>query len=154
MFPRELPGTDQIRAEKKEHSDTIEDANTPHTLKQLLPDLKDLLTNPVFVFLALGATFEGMAVTGFSTFSPKFMEAQFRMSSSQASLYTGLVTVPGGSIGMFFGGYLIKRMKWNCSQILKACCVIATIAAILVTVILFGCPNREFAGITTPYINR
>lgn len=154
MFPRELPGTAKIRAEKKQLSDTIEDANTPHTIKQLLPDLKDLLTNPTFVFLALAATFEGFAVSGFSTFSPKFMESQFRLSASDASTYTGYVTVPGGSIGMFVGGYLIKVMKWNCDQILKACCVIATIAAILVTVILFGCSNRDFAGITKPYFNR
>lgn len=154
MFPRELPGTAIIRAEKKALSDTVDDPNNPHTLKELLPSLKSLLTNPTFVFLALAAAFEGLAVTGFSTYSPKFVEAQFRMTSSQASLYTGLVTVPGGSIGMFAGGYLIKKMKWNCAQILRACSIIATIAFICVSVILFGCPNREFAGITTPYFNR
>lgn len=152
-FPRELPGTPQIRAEKQRFSDTVEDDNMPHTLKQLLPSLKSLLTNKPFVFLSLASAFEGFAVGGFSTFLPKFVEAQFRISAGLASTYTGLVVVPGGCGGMLFGGYLVKRMKWTCDKTIRACFVIACLATLWAAGLFFGCPNRVFVGVTDPYIN-
>ena len=153
-FPHELPGTPEIRAEKQNCADHIEDSNMPHTLKQLLPSLKSLLVNKTFVFLALAASFEGFAVGGFSTFLPKFVEAQFRIPSGLASTYTGLVVVPGGVGGMLFGGYLIKRMNWTCDKIIKACFVIACLATLWAFGMFFGCANRKFVGVTHPYINR
>ena len=153
-FPRELPGTPEIRAEKQACSDTVEDHNMPHTLKQLLPSLKALLTNKTFVFLSLAAAAEGFAVGGFSTFMPKFVEAQFRIPAGLASTYTGLVVVPGGCGGMLFGGYLIKRMNWTCDKIIKACFIIASLATLWTAGFFLGCPNRAYAGVTDPYINR
>lgn len=153
-FPKELPGTPEIRAEKQDYTDTVEDDNMPHTLKQLLPSLKALLTNKPFVFLSLAAAFEGFAVGGFSTFLPKFVEAQFRIPAGLASTYTGLVVVPGGCGGMLFGGYLIKRMKWTCDKIIKACFIIASLATLWAAGMFLGCPNRAFVGVTDPYINR
>ncbi|EDO36636.1 predicted protein, partial [Nematostella vectensis] len=153
MFPYELPGTREIRAEKQALSDTVEDPNTPHTLKQLLPALRNLLTNPTFVFLSLAAAFEGLAVGGFSTFLPKFMEAQFRMTASDASFYAGIITVPGGVLGMLVGGLLVKKMNWTCGKTIKACIFIATVAFLFTSILLFGCQNREFMGITRPYMN-
>ncbi|KAL9961463.1 hypothetical protein ACROYT_G030405 [Oculina patagonica] len=152
-FPRELPGTPEIRAEKQACADTLDDDNMPHTLKQLLPSLKALLTNKPFVFLSLAAAAEGFAVGGFSTFMPKFVEAQFRIPSGQASTFTGYVVVPGGCGGMLFGGYLIKRMNWTCDKIIKACFIIASLATLWTAGLFFGCPNRAFAGVTDPYIN-
>ena len=153
-FPSELPGTPEIRAEKQELSDTVEDSNVPHTLKELLPSLKALLTNKPFVCLALAAAFEGFAVGGFSTFIPKFVEAQFRIPANRASTYTGLVVVPGGCGGMLFGGYLVKKMNWTCDKIIKACFIIAILATLWTAGLFFGCPNREFVGVTVPYIER
>lgn len=152
-FPQELPGTTEIRAEKRDCSDYLKDDNMPHTLKQLLPMLKSLLTNKPFVFIALAGTFEGFAVGGFSTFMPKFVETQFRVSPGQAATYTGLVVVTGGCSGMLFGGYLIKRMNWTCDKIIKAAFIIATLATLWVFGMFFGCSNRAFVGVTQPYVN-
>ena len=153
-FPRELPGTAAIRAEKQDCTDYVDDDKLPHTLKQLLPALKSLMTNKAFVCLALAAAFEGFAVGGFSTFLPKFVEAQFRIPAGRAAIYTGLVVVPGGCGGMLFGGYLIKRMEWTCDKIIKACFIIACLASLWTLGLLLGCPNRKFVGVTEPYINR
>lgn len=152
-FPRELPGTAAIRAEKQDCTDYVDDDKLPHTLKQLLPALKSLMTNKAFVCLALAAAFEGFAVGGFSTFLPKFVEAQFRIPAGRAAIYTGLVVVPGGCGGMLFGGYLIKRMEWTCDKIIKACFIIACLASLWTLGLLLGCPNRKFVGVTEPYIN-
>lgn len=153
-FPSELPGTSEIRAEKQDCTDFVEDHNMPHTLKQLLPSLKSLLTNKAFVCLSLAAAFEGFAVGGFSTFLPKFVEAQFRLPAGTASTFTGAVVVPGGCGGMLFGGYLIKRMKWTCDKIIRACFIIACLATLWAFGMFLGCPNRAFAGVTHPYVNR
>lgn len=153
-FPEELPGTPEIRAEKKSCSDYMKDDNMPHTLKQLLPTLKSLLTNKPFVFVALAGTFEGFVVSGFSTFMPKFVETQFHVSPGQAATYTGIVVVLGGCSGMLFGGYLIKQMNWTCDQIIKAAFIIAVLATLWVFGMFFGCSNREFIGVTKPYLDR
>ena len=153
-FPWQLPGTSEIRAEKRSFSDTVQDDETPHTLKQLLPALKSLLKNKTFVFLALAAAFEGFAVSGYSTFLPKFVESQFRVSAGAASTYVGLVVVPGGIGGMLLGGLLIKKMKWTCDKIIRACFFISTVAAVFSVIPLLGCPDRKFVGVTQPYINR
>ena len=153
-FPRELPGTPEIRAEKQDFTDYVEDDNMPHTLKQLLPMLKSLLTNKAFVCLSLAASFEGFAVGGFSTFLPKFVEAQFRVPAGDAAKFTGYVVVPGGCGGMLFGGYLIKRMKWTCDKIIKACFIIASLATLWAFGMFLGCPNRAFVGVTDAYVNR
>ena len=150
-FPWELPGTPQIRAEKQSLSDTVQDEQIPHTLKQLLPTLKSLLTNKTFVFLSLAASFEGFAVAGYSTFLPKFVESQFRVSAGSASTYTGLVVVPGGIGGMLLGGILIKKMKWPCDKIIRACFFISVVAFLCSVIGLLGCPDREFVGVTLPY---
>jgi len=152
-FPSELPGTSEIRAEKQDCTDFVEDHNMPHTLKQLLPSLKSLLTNKAFVCLSLAAAFEGFAVGGFSTFLPKFVEAQFRLPAGTASTFTGAVVVPGGCGGMLLGGYLIKRMKWTCDKIIRACFIIACLATLWAFGMFLGCPNRAFAGVTHPYVN-
>ncbi|XP_067030359.1 solute carrier organic anion transporter family member 4A1-like [Acropora muricata] len=152
-FPEELPGTPAIRAEKKGCSDYMKDDNMPHTLKQLLPMLKSLLTNKPFVFVALAGTFEGFVVSGFSTFMPKFVETQFHVSPGKAATYTGIVVVLGGCSGMLFGGYLIKRMNWTCDKIIKASFIIAVLATLWVFGMFFGCSNREFIGVTKPYLD-
>ena len=143
-FPFELPDTPTIRKEKRELSDTVPDHNLPHTFKELWPSLKQLLTNRTFMYLSLGGAFEGFAVGSLSTFMPKFIQAQFHLSASQASIYTGLCVVPGGGGGMLIGGFLIKRMKWTCKQVTKACFVIAVLALLSGFILTLGCTNQHF----------
>lgn len=143
-FPKELPDTPAIRKEKQQLSDTVLDHNLPHTFKELLPSLRDLLTNKTFVLLSLGGAFEGFAVGSFSTFLPKFVQAQFHVSASRASIYTGLCVVPGGGGGMLMGGFLLNKFKWTCSQITKACFVIAFVAFLCCGILFIGCSNRHF----------
>ena len=82
------------------------------------------------------------------------MQSQFHLSSTDASLYAGLVIIPGGIIGMLLGGYLIRRFQWTCGQCIKACTVIALVALLPILIFLVHCPNEKFAGVTTPYFNR
>lgn len=60
-------------------------------------DIKDiplsmwrLVSNPVYIVTCLGACMELMIVSGFIVFLPKYLETQFSLGKSQASVFTGL----------------------------------------------------------------
>lgn len=48
-----------------------------------------ILSNVTFLFVSLSYTAECAIVTAFITFIPKFIESQFGIPASNASIYTG-----------------------------------------------------------------
>lgn len=59
-------------------------------------DIKDiplsmwrLVSNPIYTVTCLGACMELMIVSGFVVFLPKYLETQFSLGKSQASVFTG-----------------------------------------------------------------
>lgn len=113
--------------------------------------LLSLLKNPTFVFLNLAGASEGMIIAGFAAFLPKQIENQFSISPVWSALVMGLITVPAGGGGTFLGGYLVKRLNLNCSDIIKMCLMVTIIATAFTSCFLLSCPNLQFAGVTTPY---
>ncbi|XP_028405816.1 solute carrier organic anion transporter family member 4C1-like [Dendronephthya gigantea] len=153
-LPREIPRVKTLQDQKSRAQDRVPDDQKPHSASEFLPSLKSLFTNKVFLFTTIAGTAEGFAVSGTSTFLPKFLESQFHLSSSDASFSAGVVIIPGGIAGMMLGGFLIRRFKWTCSQCAKACTIIAFIATLPIFIYLHHCPNQNFAGVTTSYYNR
>lgn len=70
-----------------------------------------LLTNPVFMVTCLGSCMELSIVNGFLVFLPKYLETQFTIGKSEANLFAGGIAVPGACVGIFLGGYLLKRLQ-------------------------------------------
>ena len=69
-------------------------------------------------------------------------------------MFTGGIAIPGACIGIFLGGYLLKRFQLRPSgavglvlffNILCLCCY-----ALL---FFFGCDNVKMAGATEPYFS-
>lgn len=62
-------------------------------LRVNFPDLPKaavrILSNVTFLFVSLSYTAESAIVTAFITFIPKFIESQFGIPASSASIYTG-----------------------------------------------------------------
>lgn len=58
-------------------------------LKDLPGAARVLICNPTFVLLSLAGATEGVLLTGFATFMPKFLENQFNMTASRAALIMG-----------------------------------------------------------------
>lgn len=48
-----------------------------------------LLSNPIYVVTCLGSCMELSIVNGFLVFLPKYLETQFSIGKSQASIFTG-----------------------------------------------------------------
>jgi len=105
--------------------------------------MKALLRNPSYMFITLAISAESLAIGGFSTFIPKFVETQFNFTASNAALYTGIMGIPGAAGGVFLGGYLVYRFKWNCKQILKRAAVLALLASLMSSFILVGCDTND-----------
>lgn len=66
-----------------------------------------ILSNMTFLFVSLSYTAESAIVTAFITFIPKFIESQFGIPASNASIYTGKV-LPQGSLKR---GHCVHRRK-------------------------------------------
>lgn len=63
-------------------------------------DIKDiplsmwrLISNPIYIVTCLGACMELCIVSGFIVFLPKYLETQFSLGKSQASVFTGKIFV-------------------------------------------------------------
>ncbi|XP_028405817.1 solute carrier organic anion transporter family member 4C1-like [Dendronephthya gigantea] len=147
-FPNQLPDAKALQEERKVAKDFIPEEEKPRTLKLFLPALKSMLKNKVFLFTTIGITAEAFHINA-ATFFPKFIEFQYNVSSSDASLYMGGVAVPGAAVGILLGGYLIRRFKWACQECVRVNVLVGAISTLALFVFLIHCPNRDIVGMTT-----
>ena len=75
-------------------------------LKPLPAAIWSLLTNPTYLFVSLAGGVDGLIISGLSAFLPKFIEQQYQISNGVAAQLVGLIVVPAGGGGTFFGGWL------------------------------------------------
>jgi len=123
-------------------------------LKDIPSCMWSLITNPVYIITCLGSCMELCIVSGFLVFLPKYLETQFSISKSQANLYTGGIAVPGSCIGIFLGGYLLKRLQLRPKDAIQFVLFFNLVCMGLYTALYFlGCDNPKLAGATLPYFN-
>ncbi|MBN3284766.1 SO4C1 protein, partial [Polyodon spathula] len=154
-FPKHLPGTAKIHAEKvsQVHHDGSEDImkqkDVGKSFQDLPLSLKLLLKNPVFMCLSLTASSEGIASFGTSVFFIKFIENQYGKTASISSLIAGCVLIPGAAIGQVLGGLVVSKFKMKCKQTIRL--AVATSSASLMfsaCYIFTKCDYPELAGIS------
>ncbi|XP_053264141.1 solute carrier organic anion transporter family member 4C1 [Podarcis raffonei] len=155
-FPKQLPGTHKIRAEKISEAHhggaDVQSEYGGRSLRDFLLTLWMLLRNPVLMCLVLAASMEACVATGFATFLPKFIENQFGYTSSYSATLGGLVLVPGAAIGQIISGILVSKLKLNCKSILKFIVLTCSVALGFNMVFLIAiCGNTPFAGVSEDY---
>lgn len=124
-------------------------------------DIKDiprstwkLLTNKIYLVTCLGACMELIIVSGFIVFLPKYLETQFNLSKSMASMFTGGIAIPGACIGIFFGGYILKRLQLRPKGAVQLVIFFNILClSCYALLFFFGCDNIKMAGTTMPYYN-
>jgi hypothetical protein len=94
-FPRELPGAKEMREEqiKKGNIRKVKNSEKP-TLKRILPELRDLLTNGTFMFNTLGVTATVFYFGAVIPFYPKILSLKFRLLSEKIGYILGTLLVP------------------------------------------------------------
>ncbi|NWV67250.1 SO4C1 protein, partial [Malurus elegans] len=157
-FPRHLPGTAKIQAEKisETHDDgsqiLVQANNIGQSFKDFPLALLILLKNPVLMSLIIASSSEALVATGFATFLPKFIENQFGKSSSFSATLGGIVLIPAAALGQVISGVLVSKFKMSCRAIIKFMISTCSVALILNTVFLFAkCGNEPFAGVSETY---
>ncbi|XP_013048878.1 solute carrier organic anion transporter family member 4C1 isoform X1 [Anser cygnoides] len=157
-FPKYLPGTAKIQAEKisETHNDGseafVETKNIGKSFKDFPVALLILLKNPVLMSLIIASSSEALVATGFATFLPKFIENQFGKTSSSSATLGGLVLVPAAALGQVISGILVSKCKMDCKNIIKFMIGTCSVALLLNTVFLFAkCGNEPFAGVSETY---
>ncbi|KAK0163264.1 hypothetical protein PV327_006965 [Microctonus hyperodae] len=169
-FPKTLQHEkEKIKIIEKNKSVTAKEKEANKEVKQDLQngdsgygkDVKDiprsmwrLVCNPVYVVTCLGACMELVIVSGFVVFLPKYLETQFSLGKSQASIFTGSIAIPGACIGIFFGGCLLKRLELRPKGAVQFVLVSNIICLMCYGLLFFlGCDNVKMAGTTIPYFN-
>ncbi|NXO79367.1 SO4C1 protein, partial [Sitta europaea] len=157
-FPKHLPGTAKIQAEKisETHDDgsqiLVQTNNIGQSFKDFPVALLILLRNPVLMSLVIASSSEALVATGFATFLPKFIENQFGKSSSFSATLGGLVLIPAAALGQVISGILVSKCKMSCRSIIKFMISTCSVALILNTAFLFAkCGNEPFAGVSETY---
>ena len=94
-------------------------------------------------------------VSGFLVFLPKYLETQFSLGKSEANLFAGGIAVPGACVGVFFGGYVLKRFQMKPKGAIQFVLFFNLVCMGLYTALYFlGCDNVRMAGTTLPYANK
>ncbi|KAI8494912.1 sodium-independent organic anion transmembrane transporter [Branchiostoma belcheri] len=118
-------------------------------LKDFWQRFVSLMKNPALILLSLATVTEKGMVSGIVTFTPKYVESQFRTTAAEASFIVGLVTVPAATVGTLLGGYLVKRLQLDIRGIAKFCLVVTSLTVMASLAFLITCSDVTFAGITT-----
>uniref|UniRef100_A0A182MX12 Kazal-like domain-containing protein n=1 Tax=Anopheles culicifacies TaxID=139723 RepID=A0A182MX12_9DIPT len=133
---------------------TGEDTGYGKDIKDIPQSMWRLVTNPVYIVTCLGACMELMIVSGFVVFLPKYLETQFSLGKSQASVFTGSIAVPGACIGIFVGGCILKRFQLKPKGAVQFVLISNLICLSCYGLLFFlGCENLKMAGTTIPYYN-
>nr|XP_054607131.1 solute carrier organic anion transporter family member 5A1 [Nothobranchius furzeri] len=171
-FPKKLPPRHKRRKRKKKMGSPGDESSDDDVMKEKSAgkgqnvssmgfgkDIKDLpkaalriLSNMTFLFVSLSYTAECAIVTAFITFIPKFIESQFGIPASNASIYTGLIIVPSAGVGIVLGGYIIKKLKLGARESAKLAMICSGVSLLCFsTLFIVGCESINLGGINIPY---
>ncbi|XP_037518161.1 solute carrier organic anion transporter family member 4A1 [Rhipicephalus sanguineus] len=148
-FPKELPGSQEIRASKRPEMDEF--AATKLRVEKptkFIPMVSLLLTNRTYVLLTIAGTIETLMASGISAFITKILESQFGLTSSASATLLGLIAMPSACGGTLLGGYLIDKLDLVCANIIRMCVLASMFTWMLMGFVLFHCPNAPYAGAT------
>eukprot|EP00063_Salmo_salar_P071349 XP_014046184.1 PREDICTED: solute carrier organic anion transporter family member 5A1-like [Salmo salar] len=143
---------DEITKEKTKSQTVTSSMGFGKDIKELPKAAVRILSNVTFLFVSLSYTAESAIVTAFITFIPKFIESQFGIPASSASIYTGVIIVPSAGVGIVLGGYIIKKLKLGARESAKLAMICSGVSLLCFsTLFIVGCESINLGGINIPY---
>lgn len=70
-----------------------------------------LLKNKLLMFNLVSSVFYILGSNGYMTYLTKYIEVQFQRNSSDATVFTGPITILGMTVGFLVSGYVISKYK-------------------------------------------
>merc|ERR1719509_258381 len=109
-----------------------------------------LMTNPTYICVTLAGGIDGIILSGLAAFLPKYLENQYRLTTAGAAQLFGLMIVPAGGGGTFFGGWLIKKLKLTRTKIVVMVFLTQSITLLTIPAFFLYCDTPLYAGVNTP----
>ncbi|XP_061551115.1 solute carrier organic anion transporter family member 5A1a [Phycodurus eques] len=149
----DMSSDDDVRKEKSNNNKAVTSSmGFGKDIKDLPKAAVRILSNVTFLFVSLSYTAESAIVTAFITFIPKFIESQFGIPASSASIYTGVIIVPSAGVGIVLGGYIIKKLKLGARESAKLAMICSGVSLLCFsTLFIVGCESINLGGINIPY---
>ncbi|XP_029611663.1 solute carrier organic anion transporter family member 5A1-like [Salmo trutta] len=148
----DVSSDDDFMMEKEEGQNVQSGMGFGKDIKDLPKAAIRILSNTTFLFVSLSYTAECAIVTAFITFIPKFIESQFGIPASNASIYTGVIIVPSAGVGIVLGGYIIKKLKLGARESAKLAMICSGVSLLCFsTLFIVGCESINLGGINIPY---
>ncbi|XP_047469181.1 solute carrier organic anion transporter family member 74D-like [Penaeus chinensis] len=167
LFPRKLPVTlrreakrvlRQAEKDRKEGGDRgltyfaslakqSKEAQERPTLPNLKKALKRLFTNKIWVGNLFNTTVFVLASSGYWSFKPKYLENQFRKSSTEANYYTGITSLVSLVVGTSIGGTVLRWAQPG-PRFVTGYNIFITLLFVgcYVTLMFIGCPKLQIVG--------
>lgn len=104
-----------------------------------------LAKNPVLVFQLIGGILRVLGYLGYYIFQPKYMEANFRKTASEASFYAGTASVAMMAIGIMAGGLYVSKARPGARKLASLMFAVELFANFSLVVAMFlGCDAPNF----------
>lgn len=121
-------------------------------VKDLLPCLKGLFGNPIYVLFLVITVMQFNAYTGMLTFVPKYVEVLYGTSASEAIFLLAIYNIPVIGVGYFLGGLLMTKFKISTFQAANIAFWTSFLDySLFFLAFAFLCKNLTIAGITVSY---
>ncbi|OAF72102.1 hypothetical protein A3Q56_00097 [Intoshia linei] len=155
-FGPHLPNFEKLHNERISEAHTASDECTVqmtfgNSLSELPAAVKRLLFNPTYMLLVIGDALDAFLLNGFVIFAPKYLETQFNITPSKASIFAGISLVPGGVTGTIISGIIIRKM--HVKNKIRFGAVMFFISIPLIFAFMMQCPEQPIAGINKSYIS-
>ncbi|XP_055484359.1 solute carrier organic anion transporter family member 6C1-like [Psammomys obesus] len=155
-FPSRLPGSQVLRLEKENEPPTfdkrLKDKEIGTNLKDIHNTIQLLLKNTLLMTQIFCKAVEFITSEESSLFVPVYLESQFMLTPSLATVLTGLIILPGTAVAHFMGGLIVDRLDMNYKTKVNFTAVTTVLATVFFTLIFFvECETVKAAGINEDY---
>ncbi|XP_056449762.1 solute carrier organic anion transporter family member 2B1 [Gadus chalcogrammus] len=153
FFPRTMAQesvtpAEEAKSKEEKQLEVVQTASLKQFLKSFPRIFLRTLQNPVFMLMCLGQVFCAGVIVGVVTFLAKFMERQFNLTASYATMLIGVVHMPVCVAAIVIGGAVMRRLDLSRSGAAKWCSL-AIVCTLFVSVplLFIGCPTQRVAGV-------
>ncbi|XP_070610442.1 solute carrier organic anion transporter family member 1B3-like [Erythrolamprus reginae] len=120
--------------------------------KEFIKSLKRIIGNKFYLILLCSWILNVSSFIGYITYQAKYMEQQYGLSMSRSNFITAVAILPMVLIGMFSGGFIMKKYKLEIISAAKMAYTASFIGfAMMFLYLVLGCDNKPVAGLTVTY---
>ncbi|XP_042883333.1 uncharacterized protein LOC122260222 [Penaeus japonicus] len=158
LFPRRVPESFRRRIRKILAREKVEEEASRTELKakefqigqipkEAWESTKRIFSNKIWALNLFNTTLFALAVSGYWTLRPQYLESQFRKRATDANFFIGLSSLLSPMFGMGLSGVILLWMRPK-AKVLMGYSVFVTLCggAAYVGLIFAGCPKLDIVG--------